>query len=516
MMSIRQTVLYLIVLVLVFFNLFSKSSTSQCNELKDCSEYINKNFPYKRKMLNGLKECLLENYTESEFRLIPPSESNEGFSIQYQYFLNELVSVEKDVAEINIVLNLFWKDDCLKWNETINSYFPYTRIMLNSTDIWRPQIFMPSRITQSFISKENDDSQIIVHSNGECELKHRLRLKIICEDLPIYFPNDLKICNISFIIKLITNFNLIKYPENASSCFPDNVETREWSINCLEFIETSKVISTTENWPFFKSSNKLYAGSINGTFKIRRYPNNTYSSIVLPSVILYVCSQLLSLIPPYEENYPMILSSLFLSLTMLLSNLWKALPRFNKFSILPIILNYIYIHCASTVLIIIVTNTINRRKKACLPFLQAYNLKICKFNAKPISFFLVASLSLTIPIIQALFLEIKWGFVSGLICLIIAWILLIRIYFSLRVGPSPVEQSSEQVNFQGNKATIEMDNNENRASKEITIDPHDKAPWNAKLALFICRIWNCFQIIGNIILNILLLVIYWQLWETSN
>ena len=431
--------------------------------------------------------------------------------------------MEKDVAEIFIILNLFWKDDCLKWNETINSDFPY--IILNSTDIWTPQIFMPSRITQSVISKENDDSQIIVHSNGECELKHRLRLKIICEDLPIYFPNDLKTCNISFIIKLITNFNLTKFhnPENASSCFPSNGETREWYIDCLKFNETSIVISTTENWPVLKSSNKLYAGSINGTFKIRRYPHNTYSSIVLPSVILYVCSQLLSLIPPYEENYPMILSSLFLSLTLLLSNLWKALPRFNKFSLLPIILNYIYCHCASNVLIIIVTNTINRRKKACLPFLQAYNLKIYKFNAKPISFFLVASLSLTIPIIQALFLEINyWGFVSGFICMIIV---LILIYFSWRVGQSIVKQSTEQDSHIGDRATIEMKNNENPASngervilqtREITIDPNDKALWNAKLALFICRIWNCFQIIGNIILNILLFIIYWQIWETSN
>ena len=176
---------------------------------------------------------------------------------------------------------------------------------------------MPSRITQSIISTENDDSQIIVHSNGECEFKRRFRLKIICEDLPIFFQNDLQTCNISFIIKLITNFNLTKFnnPENTSSGFPGNVETREWHIKCTEFTETSEVISTTENWPFLKSSNRLYAGSINGTFKIRRYPHNTYSSIVLPSVILCVCSQLLSLIPPYEQNYSTILSSLFLSLT---------------------------------------------------------------------------------------------------------------------------------------------------------------------------------------------------------
>ena len=30
-------------------------------------------------MLNGLKECMLENYTEFEFRLIPPTETNESF-----------------------------------------------------------------------------------------------------------------------------------------------------------------------------------------------------------------------------------------------------------------------------------------------------------------------------------------------------------------------------------------------------------------------------------------------------
>ena len=60
-----------------------------------------------------------------------------------------------------------------------------------------------------------------------------------------------------------------------------------------------------------------------------------------------------------------------------------------------------------------------------MPLLQGYYLQICRFNAIPISLCLVLSLSLTIPIIGALFLETMWGFVSGIICMIIAWILVL-------------------------------------------------------------------------------------------
>lgn len=590
--------------MLIFVCAYSQTSNlSQCNEPKNCSAYINKYFPNKKKMLSGIKVCLLENYSESEFRLIPPENLSETFSLRYQYFVNELINVDKNVAEVEIVMNLFWKDDCLRWNNKEIIYFPY--LIMNTKDIWVPTVFVSSKIAPMF---SQDDAQVIVHSSGDCEESFLYRVKIICDDFPMHFPNDYQICQINFQFKLITNFTLSLFNESQKICISNNLELGEWFIECGEFLNTEEVISTNERWPFLSSVNNLYLGNITGKFKVKRFPHYTYSSIMLPSLIVCVCSQLISLIPPYSQNYATILSSLFLSLNVVLNNFHDESLAFNKFSLLSLILNWIYCLCASNVIIIIYGSTIATKKQACLPWFQRYYLQICLFNEKPISLLSILSLSITLPILGALLFKGIYGFISGIICMIAFWIL-IALYLTLARISSVKFKSENDVNekeqsstdlknskskkddddkYQISKLTQAVDqltlaiqqfiqryhlssggsllnsssiaeieqndrhfsitntsfthneennnqltqidtadinkNNESPTiseekeefeiiqNNEITTDPVYISTWNVKLALCICRLWTCFQILGNIFLNITLWVIYYRVW----
>ena len=432
---LAKLIILVCVILLIFCYDSSHSSTlSQCNEVKDCSSYVNKSSPNKKKMLNGIKDCLLDDYAEGEFKLIPPQESNDTFPIRYQYFVNDLISVEKDVAEVELIMNLFWRDDCLRWNDTD---FPY--IMLNATDIWRPPVFISSTITPISTDESN---QIIVHSNGDCEESLLLKLKIICEENPFYFPNDFQLCRFNFKMKLSTNFSLSPYNESEKNCVTNNVELGEWFIDCEDFNNVQSVNNTNEHWPFLSKAtnlNSLYLGNVNGTFKLNRFPHSTYSSIVLPSLIVCVCSQIISLIPPTATNFATILSSLFLSLTVILNNI----PSFNKFALFSLLLNWIYCLCASNVLIIIIGTTIASRKKPCLTLFQRFYPKICLFNKLPISFCLILSLTITLPILGALLFKRVYGFLSGIVFMIIIWIIIAVYKIFARISSVRLKAESE-------------------------------------------------------------------------
>lgn len=575
---------------------------SQCNEVNECAN-VSTLSHNKKKMLQALKECLLDDYTENESMLSPPPIPNGTFLIRYKYSVNDLISVDKDVAEIEVLMNLFWKDDCLRWNEAdIN--FPY--VMMNPKDIWRPTFFVSP--TVSPISSQ-EDSQIIVHSNGECEESLIFRIKITCENFPLYFPNDYQNCSVNFKFKMITNFTLSPFNDSTENiCVKSELELGEWFIECDEYVNREEVIPNTGHWPYLgnTTANNLFIGNINGTFKIKRSPHYTYSSIMLPLLVVCVCSQIISVIPPSAQSYANILSSLFLSLTVLLSNL----PSFSKFALLSLLINWIYCLCASNVIIAIVGNTLSAQKQACLVLFQRFYPKICCFVQFPISFFLILSLSITMPMLGALLLQRFYGFITGIILMLIVWTVIAVYKIFARISAvrmkseneeqsaapknppskskkdddkyqiakltqavdeltSAIQQFSEaqQLRFPkeesplrvrsiaGNRSNggnsssklgdeqtgdIQMetqidggaakakdktyeslpikegkDDVEVIRSKEIIIDPEFISKWNAQLALCICRIWTCIQILTNLFLNITLWIIYYRFWEPS-
>ena len=410
-----RTIIIMCELIFILLSHFDQASTfSQCNAIKNCSKFISNKLFNKKKILNGLKECLLENYTEYEFKLIPPQEANETFAIRYQYFPKELISVNKDTAVIDILMNLFWKDDCLRWNNyEVN---PFSYILFSTQEIWKPTVYASSTIA-SISSKE--DTQIIVHSNGECEESLNFRVKIICEDFPFYFPNDYQICQMNFRFKLITNFTLSPFNNLDKNCITKHLTLEEWYIDCDEFVNFENVIYTQEHWPYLSSVNNIYLGNITGKFKLKRFPHYSYSTIVLPSIIVCICSQLITLTMPFDKH-AIILSSLFLSLVFILNNL----PSFNKFSLLSLIINWIYCVCSSNLIISITCNNIATRKKACMPLLQRYYSNICKFTAKPIPLFVILSITIRLPIIGILLLKTFYGFILGIICMIIIWLVI--------------------------------------------------------------------------------------------
>lgn len=571
-----------------------KSNTlSNCNQVKDCLSSI-EDKSNQKKILGGIKECLLADYTESEYNLIPPHDSNETFSIRYQYSIKELISVEDDIAEVDILMNLFWRDPCLRWIDNQYYHFPY--LILSTKDIWRPKVFVPSTIKP--ISSQ-DNIQVVVHSNGDCEESLLFRLKIMCEDFPLYFPNDYQICRINFKFKFISNFTLLPFANKnlENNCITNNLELGEWFIECKEFNNTEGVISTNQHWPFLSSvdSTRIYLGTINGSFTLKRYPQYTYSSVMLPSLIVCVNSQLILIMRPYAQNYAVILSSVFLSLSVLVRNL----PNFNKFSLLSLILNWIFCLCASNVIIIILSNTISRRKKACLPLLQCFYRQICMFNQTPTSLILILSLSIILPIFWALLLQRIIGFILGTFYMVIIWITIasymIRAGFSLirlksksvekeNISTNPKSQLSNakdkdkdeksqitklvekinqltvaikktlvesQLSTDESRLKCNMEPNDLQAEfsplsklvikqeekhvetksesdprpmdegktastqkKENSKDPNFISEWNGKLAEFLCRIWTCVHIIGNIFLNVTLLIIYYRFWKT--
>ena len=426
----------------MLFCLFSQASTfSQCNELKNCSNYINKDLPNRKKMLNRLKECLLENYSESEYKLIPPQVANETFAIRYQYFPKELISVEKDITEMDIQMNLFWKDDCLRWN---NQEIDFPFILLGMQETWRPEVFVSSIFTPL---SSQVDTQIIVHSNGECEESLYFKVKLICEDFPFYFPNDYQICQMNFRFKLITNFTLSPFNNLEKKCITKHLELEEWYIDCDEFVNFENVINTQEHWPFLSSVNNIYLGNITGKFKLKRFPHYSYSTIVLPPIVVCACSQIITLMRPFIDKHATILSSLFLSLAFILNNL----PSFNKFSLLSLLINWIYCLCSSNLIISITCNTIATRKKKCLPLLQQFYPNICKFNAKPIPLFVILSLTITLPIIGTLLFKGFRGFVLGIIFMIIIWLVISFYRIFAGIDKTPKGNSTPMTNLKDNE-----------------------------------------------------------------
>ena len=575
---------YILVCGLIFLCDFDQARTYflQCNPIKNCSSFMSKEFPNRKKMHNGFKKCLLEDYIQVDYKLIPPQQINETFAIRYQYIFKELVSVNRNIAEIDILMNLFWKDDCLRWNNSEISNFSYKLILLNTNEIWRPTIFDSSTITPIFFN----DTQIIVHSNGECEESLHFRVKIICEDFPFYFPNDYQICQLNFGFKLITNFTLYSLNNLKKSCVTKHLEYEEWYIDCKEYVNFENVINTQEHWPFLNGFNYIYLGNITGKFTLKRLHLYSYSTVVLPSIMVCVCSQLITLTRPFDKHAS-ILSSLFLSLVFILHNL----PLFNKFSLLSLLINWIYCLCSSNLIIIITCNTIATRNNACLPILQRYYANICKFNSKPISLLVILSLSIRLPIIGILLLKTFFGFIIGIILMIIIWVViiifkilegieqkfksnarrntminlednenkfqLIKLTTSidlltlaiqqlsarqqhansseeslLRVGTlnennkscnssiNPnycnieVKQKFKQIAMNYNYESQSFDGEQNDIkmleNNKITQKPISIPEWNGKLALCICRILNCIQILGNIFVSITLWVVYYR------
>ena len=268
--------------------------------------FLNKCFGYKN---DG------EMRSNTKFSMIPPT-FKELIEISYNYIINDIVTINGNIVEIDIVLRVIWTDHWSKINEAPDLNYS----LFKTNEIWHPKIEFTS--SDGYINFFTDDIDIVIHSNRTAEVEIVKRVKVLCKDIHNhrYFPNDILNCHIEFLIKLLSNFSIKKYDSETVPCNKDQYFVELWYSNCNEFVENFKVKKPINHWPLLSlnDNNQLHIGNISGQLLLRRLLE---SRNVFQPVWVWVCSQILFLICPNQHSFvASILSQLFLSLALHITN----------------------------------------------------------------------------------------------------------------------------------------------------------------------------------------------------
>lgn len=346
---------------------------------------------------NVLRKCLLTNYSINH---IPPAtQLINSMKFRYMLSVRDLLLVQKDSVTINILVSLFWNDECLSWNAT---EFNISYLEFSSREIFTPNFCIFPKSSSNCILSNFEDVAVIVSSNGDVEVTYLPKqIQIPCNEAnnPInYFPNDYKSCRMDIELRMMENFSISKLYPKAQSCKIELIDIKQWYIRCSEHNESVYVYKQNLNWPMSsnQSNYDVFRGVIRNDFIVRRYPFDVYSTLIIPGLVIFIFNEIMLLVCP---NSP---GSYFLQIAFLFTAYWNLIHDYRTFTLLSLCLNIIYAFCISNPIISIFIHNILACEVECASYLRRHQAKIVWLNKIPLKSILIIMLPMYIPLLLGL------------------------------------------------------------------------------------------------------------------
>ncbi|XP_069105741.1 neuronal acetylcholine receptor subunit beta-3-like [Argopecten irradians] len=268
---------------------------------------------------------------------------------------------------LSIILLLTWTDYRLAWN--VSEYGGITNILVNSSRIWKPRIFMISS-ADDLVEFSDNHFDIRLMNNGSAFFSPGKLIKSSCTIDMTYFPTDSHVCSI-LVVPWMDTIQEVRLHFNESKFrmefFTPHGAWEIYNTSIIRNVQFSRDVSVIEF-----------------TLYIRRKPQYFYLSLGVPILLLCFLNPFVFLLPAASGERISFAVTMFLSMTVYMSSIGEVMPKVSDpiagasyfllgamcFSCLLILLTIasLYLHAVNDVnhypgcLVVIATCHISKRK----------------------------------------------------------------------------------------------------------------------------------------------------------
>ncbi|CAG2200683.1 CHRNN [Mytilus edulis] len=172
-----------------------------------------------------LRTTLFKDYVS---KALPTVRSSKPVHTKVQLNLHSIYDLDIKKQKLSSTVHIFvtWKDDALKWNETL--YNEINMVLLSLSEIWKPDIVLINSMEAKIIFQSNDE--VLLDSKGTITWNAYLNLDTFCPIDTTLYPFDTQTCNLVFS-KLYTSdrYNNICH-DDSNNIIQSYVSNGEWDI----------------------------------------------------------------------------------------------------------------------------------------------------------------------------------------------------------------------------------------------------------------------------------------------
>ncbi|XP_069105839.1 neuronal acetylcholine receptor subunit alpha-7-like [Argopecten irradians] len=211
---------------------------------------------------------------------------------------------------LSTILVLTWTDYRLEWN--VSEYGGITNILVNSTRIWKPRVFMISSADE-LVEFSDNHFDVRLMNNGSTMFSPGKLIKSSCNVDMTYFPTDSHVCSI-LVVPWMDTIQEVKLHFNESKFrmdfFTPHGAWEVYNTSIFRNIQFSQEVSVIEF-----------------TLYIRRKPQYFYLSLCVPILLLCFLNPFVFLLPAASGERISFAVTMFLSMTVYMSSIGEVMPK---------------------------------------------------------------------------------------------------------------------------------------------------------------------------------------------
>ena len=284
----------------------------------------------------------------------PVKNISNAVTVKFTMTYNQLQDLDEptQVARSLVWINLYWKDDYLKWNPS--EYGGNTAIHVSPTRIWIPDLTLYNNANKDGATVYNLSYKVTIKSDGSVKLGCPLILESVCTINIEYFPFDTQNCQLKMGSWTYNGLDLdLQLLESTKGINLASLEANSvWELKSAD-AKRNSVTYTCCPEPYV---------DLTYTFEFRRKPLYYIMTIIFPSVLLSFLSCISFLFPAGSGERVSLVISVLLGLVVFMLIVNERTPVTSDAT--PMLTQFFNSIGASTVLALMATAFILRLNHA--------------------------------------------------------------------------------------------------------------------------------------------------------
>ncbi|XP_069105820.1 neuronal acetylcholine receptor subunit alpha-7-like [Argopecten irradians] len=252
---------------------------------------------------------LFRNYSQ-DFR--PVYNLSDTVDVVTSFLLLALLDFNEVSGTIHLstVLVLAWTDYRLAWN--VSEYGGITNILVNSSRIWKPRVFMISS-ADDLVEYNGNHFDVRLMNDGSTMFSPGKLIKSSCNVDMTYFPTDSHVCSI-LVVPWMDYIQEVRLQSNETKFrmdfFTPHGAWEVYNTSISRNVQFSQEVSIIEF-----------------TLYLRRKPQYFYLSLGVPILLLCFLNPFVFLLPAASGERISFAVTMFLSMTVYMSSIGEVMPK---------------------------------------------------------------------------------------------------------------------------------------------------------------------------------------------
>ncbi|CAC5384670.1 CHRNN [Mytilus coruscus] len=184
-----------------------------------------------------LRSILFKDYVTGA---LPTARTSDPVHIGVKLYLKTVYNLDTKNQKLSSKVHILasWKDNSLKWNETL--YSGLNRLLIPLSDIWKPDIVLINLMEDKMMFESK--GEVLLDSKGIVSWSAYLNLDTFCRIDTTFYPFDEQTCDIVFSKQYTSDPYQYLWHNDSNNITEGYVSNGEWNIKDIQRLNNTKHI----------------------------------------------------------------------------------------------------------------------------------------------------------------------------------------------------------------------------------------------------------------------------------